>query len=255
MSWLIVRHAFQMVFGNIADALRVSVGPVLILAAIFFGVIRIFGLQADFFNEIQVNPDLAQRAFPAALILIVAYLLVFAWVAVAWHRFVLLEEYPGYLPALNGRPIVPYLVKTILLALVLMAIMLPLLLLLGLALGPVLMAAPLVGSILLGLFIGAVFSYFWLRFAICLPATAVGVPMKIGASWTASAPLSSTIFGVTLIITALNILATVIAEQLSGLSGALGTVANLAVTWVTMMVGVSILTTLYGHLVEGRELA
>ncbi len=254
MSWLIVRHAFQMVFGNLTEAVKVSVGPALILAAVYFGVSRLFDLPGNTFDMLQGQPEMAQRAFVPVMIILLTYLLVFAWVAVAWHRFVLLEEYPGLLPAFNGRPVLPYLGKTLLVAMVLLLVMIPLLLLVSLALGPILMAAPLIGGIILGLLIGIVFSYFWLRFAICLPATAVGKPMKIGESWSATAPLSGTIFGVTIIISALNLLASYAAGQLGALSGVLGMVAEVGVTWVTMMVGVSILTTLYGHLVEGRDL-
>ena len=32
-------------------------------------------------------------------------MLVLSWVAVTWHRFILLEEYPAYFPAVTGRPI------------------------------------------------------------------------------------------------------------------------------------------------------
>lgn len=255
MSWHIVRHAFQMVFGNLAEALKVSVGPVLILVAIYFGMLQILGLPMNFYVVLESRPEMAGAALLAVLVMVVAYLVVFSWVAVAWHRFVLLEEYPGALPAFGGRPVLPYLGKTLLVALILMLIMIPLFMLVGPALGPMMAASPLIGGLLVGLMLGVVFSFFWLRFAVCLPATAVGKPMKIGESWAATAPLSGIIFGVTVIITALNLVASVIAGQLANLSAALGTVVDLGITWVTMMVGVSILTTLYGHLVEGRELA
>lgn len=258
MSWQIVRHAFALVFNNLSHALKVSLGPFLI--GLVLAVVLGFALNVPLMSLgaiDQNDPQAALRAFPLIVALLIIYLVIFAWVAVGWHRFVLLEEYPGILPAFGGRPIGAYAWRSVLLGLLLVLVAVPLLFVLGLVFTPFAgdgVRGLFVLGLIFGIVMGSLLAWFWFRIALVLPSLAVGQPLKIGESWAVTKPLSGTIFGVVVILTVLNIAAT----SLLGLIGAglplVAQVINLGVTWVFLMVGVSILTTLYGHLIEKRDL-
>jgi len=60
---------------------------------------------------------------------------------------------------------------------------------------------------------------------------------------------------VSFLIALFNVVVSFAVYQITAFGGGVfGSLLNTASQWITMMVGVSILTTLYGHLVEGREL-
>ncbi len=100
----------------------------------------------------------------------------------------------------------------------------------------------------------SILTYVWLRLGIVLPSAAVGSPMPILSGWRISAPIGGTIFTVSLILVALNLGINLTVPQLFGGIPVVGQLVTLAVSWTTLMVGASILTTLYGHLVENRDL-
>ena len=256
MAFQIIRHAFAMIFGNLGQALRVSVGPYVMLIGIFAVVFGALGISADL-DQIalagRVQPDQiglsAGEAFFAVLVLLTSTLFIAAWVAVAWHRFILLEEYSGLLPAVSGRPIWPYIARTLLCALIMFVLALGGLLILSVVgiISALLMA-------ILGIVLTVLLSVVWFRIGVSLPSVAVGKPVTVGDAWNATSPVSGTIFGIVMIIVVVNFVVGVATQGLYGLSPILGMVVDIFVQWVTLMVGVSVLTTLYGHLIEGRPL-
>jgi len=92
-----------------------------------------------------------------------------------------------------------------------------------------------------------------LRWSLVLPGTAVGKPTGVGESWRQTAPLSGTIVGTSVLLMAINLLVGFVALPFG--ASPIGTLLSLAGNWFTLMVGLSVLTTLYGHIVEGRTLA
>jgi hypothetical protein len=116
------------------------------------------------------------------------------------------------------------------------------------------MAVALIG-LLITVGLGAVLSYFWFRVAVILPGTALGKPLTVGRGWAATAGIKGAIFSAALILVLLNVGVTILLGPIMAGMPIVGTLINLAVNWVTLMVGVSILTTLYGHVIEGRDLA
>jgi hypothetical protein len=251
MAWLIIRHSFELLFRNLGNALKVSVGPVLLVAIFSTLVILTLGMSADDLMLTLANGAVGGAFVLAFLMVLVAILFASAWIAVAWHRFILLEEYPGLLPAIAERPIVTYAIRSILLGLLMILALIPAVIVIGIIaqiLGP---ESPLVIAAF-GFAIGVYFSYFWLRLAIILPATAVGKSMRLTEAWAATAGLSGPILGASAILVALNVGITGIVGALSG--GVISIIIEIAVNWVTLMIGTSILTTIYGNAVEGRPL-
>ena len=253
MAWNIVQHAFKMVFGNMGQALKVSLVPFGLLAAFSVLVVMVTGVPLDG----SFNPENGISGLSALLILSLVVFLVFAlgWVAVSWHRFILLEEYTALVPATKDRPIWSYVWRSFILGLLIMLIAMPILMIVGFVLAPTMGAGFGIFSMILGLLLGALLSYLWFRWAIILPSIAVGEPMTLRQAWAETAATSGVIFKVAIIVSVLKIAAsTVVSLFYVGLP-IVALVADVAVNWTTLMVGVSILTTLYGHVVEGRSLS
>ncbi|SFS19722.1 hypothetical protein [Yoonia litorea] len=257
MAFQIIRHAFRMVFGNLREALKVSVGPYLILSVIVVlavGMISETGGMFDNGTPMGGAEPMQPTAALIILALIPVVLFTVAWVAVAWHRFILLEEYPGLLPQLAGRPIWAYVGRSILYGFIIALASLPLIFLtMGLAM-PLMMAGSGVAAVFVSVLITGFMTYVWLRIAIALPSIAIGQPISMGDSWHATKGMSGTIFGVAFLLMGINGVATVLIAEISAVLPLVGFVLDIAVRWTVLMLGVSILTTLYGHLIEGRDL-
>ena len=250
MGWEIVRHSFAMLYRNLGNALRISVGPLLIALVAAFLILGVFGSGVDTLTE-EIEPDkLPPGLALAALLIMLLFLFVSAWIAVAWHRFILLEDYPGLLPPLAGRPVWRYLGKTILLGLVLALVAFPAGFVMGVIMAILQNAGPDLFSIF-SLGLALYVSYMWLRFGIVLPATAVSRPMGITEAWRATAPYATAILGTCVIFVLIN---TGISLVGAILPVSLAVLLTVAANWVMLMVGISILTTLYGVIVERRTL-
>ena len=261
MASQIVKHAILMVLNNLVNALKATIGPALIAGIAITLLGAALGVGPAMMTSLgTADPD----AFPMApgnagglvvFVLGAAVIMFFAmsWAAVAWHRYILLEEYPGVLPAINDRPILGYIGKTLLLTLLLMLVMVPVMLLLGGLFATLTQGGSLVTGLIVSGVLGILVSYFWLRWALVLPSTAVNKPMGIRESWAATANYTRTILGVAVLLMVLNLLLGLIALPFG--ASIVAVVISYAVNWFTLMVGLSVLTTLYGHIVEGRDLA
>lgn len=253
MGWKIVAHSFALLFRNFADALKVSVGPFVL--ALLFGYLafRVTGVTPQMIAFGLAVGRLPPEAGVVISLVAVAFLFASAWVAVAWHRFILLEEYPGILPRLNGGRVVSYAGRSILLALLMLVIIFPISAIAGQVFDLTgLGSLPLVAG-LLGFGLAVLFTFLWLRIALVLPAAGVGERLTLSDAWNAGAAMSSEILQAATIVVALNMVANQILSLLP-LPLIVGVIVQFVITWMTMMVGTSLLTTLYGHLIEKRPL-
>jgi hypothetical protein len=260
MGGRIVQHAFGMIFRNLSESLKIMLGPSLIAVAIFYLLVGTSNVSvAQFFAAMQMqggmDPSVASAA-PVILMGLILYFVIFCWIAVAWHRFVLLEEYPGVLPALPLATVAYYAWRSFGLAVLLTVGSIPVLMILGLALGPMMMggAASGVVELIFGLIVTTVFTYFWFRIAIVLPATSVGEPLSLREGWGATARMSGAILNTAFIMSLINLVLTLVVSIVGSVSGLLGQAVYLGGTLLILLAGVSVLTTLYGHLIEGRDL-
>lgn len=254
MALRIILHTLQMIFGNLGQALKVSIGPYLILIVAIVG----FFVSAE---GVVVTGNSSPGFLIGMLLIVALALFVFGWVAVSWHRFILLEEYTSALPAVSGRPIWPYVGKAILLFLLIFAASIPIFFILSIVAAPALNApadfnTPAVPFTVLVVFAIAalIMSVLSLRWGVALVGTALGKPMGFFEGWRATKPVSGTIVGVSLILILINIVPSLIISQFSLAAPIIGFILNIILSWITMMMGISILTTLYGHVVENRPL-
>ncbi len=246
MAVRIFLHAWRMIFSNFGAVVKLSMPIILvILVAIvaFAGFLRSNQLMA-----VDVRP----QAIGIIFLLVIAYLLAFVWTAVAWHRYVLLAEYPNaILPPFRGGRILSYIGYAVLLGLIMSIVG-------ALGMAMIYGVSSVLGTDVIAFILGVVFVGFLIiasfRLGIVLPAAAIGEPLAMGAAWDATRPLVKTLIGLLGLLILFGFalgIATAVAEALSPV---FGMVVNLLLTWLQSILNLSILTTLYGVAVQGRDI-
>lgn len=242
-GWKILEASIRLLMNNLGAAFRVSVVPGVIL--LLLGIALLGAAFAIFGGQPEETPGVFVLAF---LVLFIAF---GTSVAVNWHRHVLLAEPVGWMPTLRWGRIGAYILRGILVTLIFVAsgvvVMLPIGLLTGAHHGP----GPL--SVVLGavalLFLVTVN---W-RLGAAMPGAALDGGAGIGDTWAATRgewpAMLSLALGFLLVSFLLGLLAALLAFV-----PVLGMIANLAINWFLGMLGLSILTTLYGHYIEKRPL-
>ncbi len=247
-------HSVRLVLNDWRNAVRIS-GLLYLIYAIPTLLLRLLFPLPTEPTEPATTADAmaALTAAPVALLTALLALVAFVWIAVAWHRYVLLDEMPaGQIPPFDGSRWMSYFGYSLALGLMMLvaAVVVGVVGSLLFAIVPPLAFVVAVAAMAAALVIGY-------RLAPVLPASAVGNKLSFGAAWEATK-------GATMDIVVLALVSAVAAfiidlptnvllqggvvGQFIALLWALGT------DWVKMLVGVSILTTLYGVYVEKRAL-
>lgn len=252
-------HAWKMVFRDFGAVLKLS-SPMIIYIVLEFVLfplpLSLAGIgQHSFYPGANV-PSVGASG-PAPLVrlswdvlgLVCAY-----WVAVAWHRYVLLNEYPdAVLPAFRGGRVLAYFGRAVLLTVVLV---LPLIILGVVA---VYLFGGRDGSVPVGLaalfVVAAVFSL-WasMRLSMVFPAAAIGEPLGLAGAWAATRPISLRVFGLFGLFFGLGVVLGIGLVGMFLISPFVALAGMAAIQWFMMVLGLSVLTTLYGVYVEGREI-
>ena len=243
-GWQVFKHSFWMVINNLEVAFRVS--AVLYAVQALNQVLILMATPVDGPVDAVVSPGLALMILVTAVFAITASL----WIAVAWHRYVLTGEAPeGALPQWHGGLILAYLGRSLMIGLLIsvavIATMIPI--------GMVMAAAP--GAALpLMLLVVALAAYLFFRFAVMLPAGAVDRKLTLREAWTATGKEQEAVLVVTLIVVGFSVLVQLPAWLNPDPRSAINLVYNIVVGWFVTMIGISVLTTLYGLCVEGRDI-
>ncbi len=253
LGWQIFVHSVRMVFGNIKQVLQITVGPALIATALIVALFMVSGIPLEAFDEGagELPPGASVGGIFLFVIGLIAVLLVtIFWIAVSWHRYILLEEYPtGIFPTFRFDRILAYLGRALMLGILMVIAWMPM----GLVFA--LLGESLAGlSIILFLVYVVFLLVCFYRLSIILPAAAIGVPITLGEAWTKTQGIAGSIlvllvvsflfqFLVQLVFTALAIIP-VLGILLTVFFG----------TLVLPMINVSILTTMYGIFIEKRKL-
>lgn len=251
-GWQLFIHSVRQVFGNMGAALQISAA--LYLAQIAVALIVGFN---RFAGQAALQAQIAAGGFPwgAFAVALLFSSITGLWIAVGWHRYVLLVEVPGaVLPEFHGDRMLAYFGRSLLIALILALVGV----VIGVCVGLLTAIAGLRGTGLSGiLYVAAIFiPALVISFRLCgsLPSAALGARAGISDAWRMTAGQNGALLTLAVIAAVLSIVidlpATMIFAPASIASG-----VWLAITgWIKLLVGISILTTLYGHYVEGREL-
>jgi len=262
-GFLIFKHALFMVLRNWKEALKIGLIPWSITLIVFFVAFGSAGVEAlttsashGLGRELAVDQTLGKLIFVGVVAAFCAL-----WVAINWHRYVLLEEYPEHwIPNIQLNRIFAYLGQCLLLGLAIFAIGLAVMLvssLIGVVIAAIVdggrsgVAIVMAGvSILINLIIGIV-SY---RIIAVLPAVAVGESLSIGKAFDATKGANFSIFVLLLINFAVNFVLQFLVGLTALASQEVAMILGLLSASVLGLTNISVLTTFYGHYVEGREI-
>jgi hypothetical protein len=261
-GYQLLRHVVQQVFGNLGEAVRLTMAlflaPFVGFLLLGFGAVMSGGMP---------DPQAAGAGALGALALLAFAAIAYCWAAVGWHRYVLMEEMgSGIVPTWRWDRIRAYFGRTFLVALtVILAVI-----------GGGLVVALVVGitqsgALALVMGIGLVFGASWVatRIGLVLPAAAIGARMTLSESWAATRPVSGQILLPLIVIAlAVGLIGQVIVllfgqTQSVEFMGQMreqvilslpGQVLNGFVAWLQLLVNLALMTTLYGNLIEGRQL-
>ncbi len=245
-------HSVRLVLGDWQNALRVT-GVLYLIYAI---PALILGLMAPApppgASPEQVAAAIGAAA-PAGIITTLLLAVVYVWLAVTWHRYILLNEQPeGQLPPFRRSEILAYAGNAILLVLIMIAFSI----VVGLILSPLLLLG-IIGAIIMPIVFISLALIVDYRLGLVLPARAIGQRLTFGESWAATKGESGTILVLAIISAVAAVLITIPGMVLAfvpGIGGILSLLWQLATGWVTLVVGVSLLTTLYGVYIEKRSI-
>ncbi|WP_417269256.1 hypothetical protein [Celeribacter sp.] len=235
----ILKTAIDDVFKNLADALAIS--GLLWIGVIAAQVVFVGTYGGVSMNEIETPIDLPAGIIKWMFILNLATLVISLWVAVAWHRFIILGERPTTLiPPMNGSRVMAYFLMSLLIGVIVVAV----LLVASVILSPLAMmggtSLVVAGFVVLLIPI----TYIVYRISPVLPAAALGEGIGIGAAWKQTDSVKSAVFQVGILAT----LAGFVLQQIGVLfssSALLSMLYSLASGWVMLMVGVSVFSTIY----------
>lgn len=246
----IVYFAVHSMARNPGATIRLTVLPWAVGMAVAFGLFRLMaGLDLD--AALPANLAAAAGLYgylPALAISAFVFCMIAAWVAMSWHRHILLKEnavavlpknnssaFDGYFDVVMNFALLAFVVF-----LMIKFLMVPLVPVLGLG-GP--------GGEVVSIMINALLVSIVLRHGLVLPAAAIGRPMDMGESWRATSGYSGPIYTVALVIT-------LVAELVGLLPGANIAAIALQITawWAGLILVVGVLTVLYGVRVQGRRM-
>ncbi|ATF20018.1 hypothetical protein [Phaeobacter gallaeciensis] len=248
IGWKLFLHSVRMVQRNVPQLMRIFLVPTLIASAIAYltigGLLGDVGLQARGFDS---------GMFFSVLWRIVGLWLVIgligAWTAVVWHRYILLEEHPrGWIPALHKAETGNYILGLIKLFLIGM-LFYSVLAFIGSAL---IQSLGMVGLYLL-LAAGALIAIFMFRFALVLPAAALGKPIGVSESLALTTGAFGTLFVLGVCLFGLQLVAELILFLVAD-AALIAMVLEIAFSVVLAILNISALTTLYGYYVEKRPI-
>ncbi len=248
-------HSLKQVLGNLPGAIKVSALPYGVQFVVTFLLTRpdrMAAMMSDPMAMMQGGPSMIARLLSLVVVIVTS-----VWMAVAWHRFVLKNEIPaGFVPAFDQNRLIAYFVRALLIGLVCMGLGI----VLGFIAGLVAFAVAYVtGAYIISLLIFMVLVYFPIfvvgyRLATALPAMAVDQAASFTAGWDATRGQIETFIGLGLISVAAMFASAIVGLYILGGIMPLFILWTIVFNWLATMVGLSILTTLYGHYIEKREL-
>ena len=252
---LILQHAFKMIFHNPGATLRAILPGLAFVLAAAFGLLLIAPdiVQALIEND---EPQFSVQAAGQMLLGMAVLFVGFVIMVIIWHRFVLLsgpERDAGLMPS---APIVfGYIWKSLLLGLVMIGIGIITFIPVGLFIAA--MSAYGDAAVISGLASFAatlLISWAAMRLSLILPAVAIGKDLSFGESWSVTRPASATVFILTIFLSVLNLCVTQVLGWVVTDSLVVSGLAQLISTVILTLVSASVLTTLYGLLIERRSL-
>jgi len=257
LAFSILRHSILQIVRQPVEVLRIFVLP---LSASFL-IVKLTGLAftlSPFYMQIAFMRGVIPWGRLALVMLVTT--LIFFWAAAAWHRFILLAERPrGFWPLVPWSAYLAFIRKGLLIGLLIFVIVVVASFAFGFILG---FAAaftkrpPGLVAMAVGLCVSVPIIVLSLRIAVNLPGAAIQSGDRMGEIWNDMTDTFWTLLGLMIALIALRYMAgeALVFLHLTPLTTP-GFILVAVLESVQAILSLSILTTLYGHLVEDRPLA
>jgi len=249
-GWKIIKHSFTQVFANMRAAIRVSAA--LFLVSTIVSQLWLNSVRGSLYDG---SSAIEGGNWGLYSLMMLVSTIVGLWIAVAWHRYILTGEISdGWIPELHIARMLGYFLRGVLIFVVCMFM----LIILGLVLAiigaiiedrSVIVGLVSVGSVLI-LFPMLIVGF---RLSTILPAAALGKKLSLKEAWKSTKGSTGAIVVIALISAVLSI-PSILLQPLLMSSSIFSLIWSCTFGWVMTMLGISLLTTFYGHYVEGRAL-
>lgn len=253
MGWILAANSLATILQNPGAAVRVSLAPFVIAAVLSVIIWQLLGVGIDTVAFAIAVGSVGGRVAAALASTTVIVIFAASWSALAWHRFLLQDEVPGFLPAFDWNRTGSYALRSTMITLSLLILLFPVS-----AVGiQVLTIAHLFETNLVRLgfsfVMTSLMAFLWFRIALVLPAVAVEREFKVSESWAVTNIRSQDILTAGAVLVALDLVAGALLDLVPlGQSPVL--VLRLLLTWFFALAGTGLLTMLYAELVERRRL-
>lgn len=246
-GWKIFTHSVGLVARNYQVALKIT----LVLWLVPF-VLRLLFIGNESFSNTHPEEFFTSPLGIKSFVLLIIQIICSIWMAINWHRFVLSEEAPNsYIPTWPGGRIGRYFVKSFLIG----ALGACVAIIAGMLLGFVAaaMGGPSIFITIIPLVSLAAIVYVFYRLCVVLPGVALDVDITFKEAWGLTRKVAGQIFLAAVLMVAIFTLLNNILLALFGF-GLIGQLLGGLWSWALMIVGISLLTTIYGIAYENREL-
>ena len=250
MAWDIFTTAFASLFGRLGAAIKATILPAILFAAVLGGFIYFGNTMLE--SQFSAGSSTAMFFIVAFIIIFPFSLFCFSWVAVLWHRAAILDMDPGFIPDFRGINVPAYAGRLVILGLIIIVSLLPLGIIGGIAgslFGISAISAGVVGlsiaGTILNFLFGIVVTFLWLRISATLPGIALGRSLSIGDGWRETTELVGPIFGVSCLLNLINILISAAILAVASTSLIAVQLIQIPITWFTLMLGMSMMTEIY----------
>jgi len=248
LGWEIFVQSLRQVFDNLHVALRISLVLYLIHTVVSIGFGQSLANEFSMMGPGQMPDGGSVLAAMASAILTV---ILFTWIAVSWHRFILLGEVPtSFVPIWRGGSILRYIVMSVIIALLLALLSLAVSFVLGMILIPI---GGMMGATLLGFILVVIVAIVGYRLSIVLPSIAIGKTITLSQALQSTSGQGGTLLFLGFVAGAASFIIQLPAVYSPDPNSLLNQIYVLVVGWFTLMIGVSILSTLYQIFVEGNR--
>ena len=243
-------HSLRQVFGNLGAALRVSGLLYLVQTLVVFLIgISVLTSLTDFGALARSNFTFLRVAAWLTVTVVTGI-----WMAVAWHRFILRSELPrSILPPFPRDSFASYLGWGAILVIIALFLFFALGLLGAIAARSLFATSPQLAFVAAVFIVKIPLATILFCLSPALPSAAVRENLTIGQGWEKTRGHILDILIVAILLVATELLVDYLLGYLPRVFW-LMQVVNIVLGWVYWAVGISIISTIYGHLVEGRPL-
>lgn len=251
-GWKIFVHSLRMILSNLRSALQISLLgftlTTIIAVAAYYTIQQ--GAREMFVQLYPFSVTLRGSVPLNFFLLTVLYIFVSAWVAVAWHRFVLLEEYPtGWVPAFHWQAMKGYMKPALILVVLFWWVYVPVLVA---VIGPVARNGPIFSVLPLAVIVLTMLLL--ARIALIFPAAAMERRMSLAEAWRATKGATSALAIIIILLLVAQIVLGQVVLAIAAFAPIIGAAAYAVYSIGFGLLKISLLTTGYGYFVQKRDL-